>query len=71
MYAAYRNHAGVAQLLLEAGADITVQNEDDMTAMELAVGQGNAAGSFLAPSDLMLKAFKFHCCFPSVCSYKF
>lgn len=46
MYAAYRNHAGVVQLLLESGADLTVQNEDDMTAMELAVGQGNAAGTF-------------------------
>jgi len=44
MYAAYRNHPGVVQVLLEHGADLTVQNEDEMTATDLAVGQGNTAG---------------------------
>jgi ankyrin repeat protein len=44
MYAAYRNHPGVVQVLLKHGADLTVQNEDEMTATDLAVGQGNTAG---------------------------
>lgn len=44
IYAAYRNHPGVVQVLLEHGADITIHNEDEMTAMDLAVGQGNTAG---------------------------
>lgn len=41
MYAAYRGHESVVKLLLESGADITTQNEDNMNSMDMVVGQGN------------------------------
>lgn len=41
MYAAYGGHESVVKLLLESGADITTQNEDNMNVMDMVVGQGN------------------------------
>lgn len=44
MYAAFNNHPACVKLLLEFGADMTMKNEDDYMAMDLAVGQGHKAG---------------------------
>ena len=44
MYAAFNNHPACVKLLLEYGADLTLRNEDDYMAMDLAVGQGHKAG---------------------------
>ena len=44
MYAAFNNHPACVKLLLEFGADLTLRNEDDYMAMDLAVGQGHKAG---------------------------
>lgn len=41
MYAAYGGHESVVKLLLESGADIATQNEDNMNVMDMVVGQGN------------------------------
>lgn len=44
MYAAYNNHTGCVRVLLEHGADITIENEEGLSAMDLAVGQSHKAG---------------------------
>jgi len=45
MYASYKNHPGCVKVLLEYGTDLTAQNEDNFTAMDLAVGQGHKTGT--------------------------
>lgn len=47
MYAAFNNHASCVKHLLEYGADITLQNEDGYTAMDLAVGHGHKTGELM------------------------
>ena len=54
MYAAYNNHASCVKVLLESGADLTLHNEDCLTAVELAVGQGHKAGKYWV--DIVLYA---------------
>ncbi|PVD20235.1 hypothetical protein C0Q70_20731 [Pomacea canaliculata] len=44
IYAAYNNHAACITSLLEFGADLTATNEDQLTAFDLSVAQGNRAG---------------------------
>ena len=56
MYAAYNNHVACVKQLLQHGADITAQNEDGYTAIDLAVGQN-------------LKASKCMTMFLSTCKY--
>lgn len=46
MYAAYNNHVMCVKQLLEHGADVTAQNEDGYTAMDLAVGQNHKTSRF-------------------------
>ena len=46
MYAAYNNHTSCVKLLLEYGADITLQNDSGYTALDLAVGQGHKTGKW-------------------------
>ena len=45
MYAAYNNHAPCITPLLEYGCDLTATNEDQLTAFDLAVAQGNKTGT--------------------------
>ena len=53
MYAAFNNHPACVKLLLEYGADLTLRNEDDYMAIDLAVGQGHKAGKLLLLIELM------------------
>ncbi|XP_074651452.1 ankyrin repeat family A protein 2-like isoform X2 [Tubulanus polymorphus] len=43
MYAAFNNQNKCASCLLEWGADLTIENEDELSAMDLAVRRGNKA----------------------------
>ena len=46
MFASYNNHSKCIQHLLEFGADITVENEDELCAVDFAVRMGSKPGKY-------------------------